>query len=143
VPFEKEYFLLGQTPWGSEEFRQSLVGKAVGQCLNGMAASLDSLIRPPKMMTVSEPKVVDIDLDSLRAYINVGLADSIRSGDKFGVWDQGRVLKDPQTGTTLGNSLPRRVGVVQVEQVLSEHLSLVRILEGREAIRQEYRIRAE
>ena len=40
-------------------------------------------------------------------------------------------------------ALPRRVGVVQVEQVLSDHLSLVRILEGLGEVQKDYAIRAE
>ena len=71
------------------------------------------------------------------------MADSVANGNKYGVWDQGRQLKDPSTGNVLGSALPRRVGVVQVEQVLSEHLSLVRILEGREELKKDYDIRAE
>jgi len=141
VPLEKEYFLLGQMEWGSEEFHQTLLGQSVGKCLVELAAALDSLIRPPPELTVSEPKIIDID--GAQAYINVGLVDSVQNGNKFGVWDHGRELKDPKTGILLGSALPRRVGVVQVEQVLSEHLSLVRILEGQEHIRKEYSIRAE
>lgn len=141
VPYEKEYYLLSQVEWGSTAFHQTLLGRSVGQCLSGLAAALDSLIRPSPALTVSEPKIIDIEGD--RAYINIGLADSVENGNKFGVWDKGRELKDPQTGAVLGQALPRRVGVVQVEQVLNEHLSLVRILEGQEDIRREYSIRAE
>jgi len=141
IPYEKEYFVLGQMQWGSEEFHKTLVGESVDQCVARLAAALDSLIRPPPELRASRP--VTIDLEDDQAYINVGLADSVSTGDKFGVWDKGRVLTDPNTGIVLGHALPRRVGVVQVEQVLSEHLSLVRILEGRERVRKEYAIRAE
>ena len=141
IPLEEEYWLLGQMEWGGDDFRETLLGKSVGKCLTGLAAALDSLIRPPPDLSISEPKVVAID--ATQVYINVGLADAVRNGDKFGVWDHGRVLTDPQTGTVLGRALPRRVGVVQVEQVLSDHLSLVRILEGAEQIQPEYSIRAE
>ena len=141
IPLEEEYWLLGQMEWGGDEFRETLLGKSVGKCLTGLAAALDSLIRPPPDLSISEPKVIAID--DTQVYINVGLADAIRNGDKFGVWDHGRVLTDPQTGTVLGRALPRRVGVVQVEQVLSDHLALVRILEGAEQIQPKYSLRAE
>ena len=141
VPLEKEYFLLSQMEFGSEEFNQTLLGRSVGKCVAKMATGLDSLIKPPPELSVSKPQIIAID--GAQAYINVGLIDSVQNGNKFGVWDHGRELTDPQTGELLGNALPRRVGVVQVEQVLSEHLSLVRILEGQEQIRQEYDIRAE
>ena len=141
VPLEKEYFLLSQMEFGSEEFRQTLLGMSVGKCMTELAAGLDSLIKPPPELTLSKPQIIAID--GAQAYINVGLIDSLQNGNKFGVWDHGRELTDPQTGELLGNALPRRVGVVQVEQVLSEHLSLVRILEGQDQIRREYDIRAE
>lgn len=141
IPYEKEYYLLGQMDWGGEEFRQTLVGKSVASCLGGLAAGVDSLIRPSPALVGSEPRVIDVD--GARAYINVGLADSVANGQKYGVWDRGRELTDPRTGVVLGQSLPRRVGVVQVEQVLSEHLSVVRILEGGEAIQPDYAVRAE
>ena len=141
VPLEKEYFLLGQMEWGNEEFHQTLLGKSVSKCLDALAAGLDSLIQPPAALKVIEPKVIDID--GIHAYINVGLADSVQNGNKYGVWDKGRELKDPDTGKVLGTALPRRVGVVQVEQVLSEHLSLVRIIEGQDEVGKDYGIRAE
>jgi len=142
VPLEKEYFLLGQMDWGSPEFHNTLLGKSVGKNFVKLVAGLDSLIRPRTNLKVaSAPKIIDID--GQRAYINVGLADSVANGNKYGVWDQGRQLKDPSTGNVLGSALPRRVGVVQVEQVLSEHLSLVRILEGKEELKKDYDLRAE
>ena len=158
VPLEKEYFLLGQMEWGSEEFHNTLLGKSVGRCLDHLAAGLDSLIQPPAALKASEPKIIEVVADTMRAdtgengpsvlvrlsaYINVGLADSVQKGNKYGVWDKGRELKDPDTGEVLGTSLPRRVGVVQVEQVLSQHLSLVRILQGEDAVQKDYGIRAE
>lgn len=153
VPLEKEYFFLGQMEWGSEEFHQTLLGKSVSRCLAELSAGLDSLIQPPAALKVSEPKIIEVVADTvqngqsvrvrLSAYINVGLADSVQKGNKYGVWDKGRELQDPDTGEVLGTSLPRRVGVVQVEQVLSQHLSLVRILQGKDAVQKDYGIRAE
>ena len=141
VPLDREYFFLGETPWGTEDFHQTLVGGAVDQCLGKLSADLAGLVRPPSLPSVSAPKI--IDLDGLQVYINIGLADSVRNGDKFGVWDHGRELRDPQTNTVLGFALPRRVGVVQVEQVLNEHLSMGRVLEAQAQLEKEFTIRAE
>jgi len=141
IPLDRQYYFLDMMEWGSEEFWSSLVGLAIRQCAGDLATGLSALIHPPPSLGVSDPKVIDID--GSRAYINVGLAEGVRNGDKFGVWDHGRELQDPETGVVLGQALPRRVGVVQVEQVLNDHLSQVRILEGREAIRKAYAIRAE
>ena len=141
VPLEKEYFLLGQMEWGSHEFHETLLGKSVGKCLDALAAGLDSLIQPPAALKVSEPKIISID--GTQAYINVGLVDSVQNGSKYGVWDNGRELRDPETYEVLGKALPRRVGVVQIEQVLSDHLSLVRILDGETDVEEGFGIRAE
>lgn len=141
VPLDREYFFLGETPWGTEDFHQTLVGGAVDQCLGKLSADLAGLVRPPSLPSVSAPKIIDID--GLQVYINIGLADSVRNGDKFGVWDHGRELRDPQTNTVLGFALSRRVGVVQVEQVLNEHLSMGRVLEAQAQIEKEFTIRAE
>ena len=146
VPYEKEYLMLGEVEWGSEEFHQTLLGQATGTGLQKLAVALAEKIRPPPELTVSEPKIVDIvDISGSEAYtyINIGVANGVQNGDKFGVWDEGRELKDTETGTFLGHALPRRIGVVQVEQVLTEHLSRVKILEGQEQIQKGYRIRAE
>ena len=57
-------------------------------------------------LEASDPAIVDIDGE--RAYINVGLTEGIRNGDKFGVWDRGRELSDPATGAvTFGPLLCR------------------------------------
>ncbi len=141
VPYEKEYYLLGQVEWGSGAFRETLLGKSVATCLSGLAAGVDSLVHPSPRLRASSARIVDVE--GPRAYINVGAADSVANGDKYGVWDRGRPLTDPQSGVVLGQSLPRRVGVVQVEQVLSDHLSMVRVLEGQEAVLPDYVIRAE
>ncbi len=141
VKFEKEYLLLGEVKWGSEEFHQTLLGQAAGSCLQKLATGLAELISPPSELTVSKPKIIDID--GARAYINIGVVEGVQNGYKFGVWDNGRELTDTETGIFLGRALPRRIGVVQVKQVLGDHLSLVTILEGQEQIHKGYSIRAE
>ncbi|NKB69594.1 MAG: hypothetical protein GKR89_21195 [Candidatus Latescibacteria bacterium] len=141
LPFEKEYFLLGEMAWGSDEFYGTLLGKAIGACLANLATELAVAIQPPPELKSSEPKIIAIDPDHV--YINIGLAEGVTNGVKFGVWDLGRELVDPESGVVLGQALPRRVGVVQVVQVLNEHLSDVRILEGAEDIERGYRLRAE
>ena len=141
VPLDREYFFLGEAEWGTEEFHKTLVGQSVGECLHQLGMGVEAVVRPVPELSVSEPKIIDIDAG--RAYINVGSADGVRNGDKFGVWDLGRELRDPETDAVLGYAVPRRVGVIQVEQVLNDHLSQVNILEGQGEIEPEFTIRAE
>ena len=141
VPLDREYFFLGEAEWGTAEFHKTLVGQSVGECLHQLGMGVETTVRPAPELSVSEPKIIDIDAG--RAYINVGSADGVGNGDKFGVWDRGRELRDPQTDAVLGYAVPRRVGVIQVAQVLNEHLSQVNILEGQGEIEMVFTIRAE
>ena len=140
VPLDKQYFFLDDLAWNSDAFRESLVGKAVAAWARNAAAGIAEQIRPPPSLEITGRIIV---VDGAVAYINLGLADGIRNGDKFAVWDQGRELSDPETGAVLGRSLPSRVGIVQVEQILSDKLSKTRVLEGVDRIREKDVLRAE
>ena len=141
VPLERQFDLMGESKWGSEQFNATLIGQAVGQGLQDLAQQMSELIRPTPEFSISDPQIVEIE--GTVAYINVGSAEAVKNGDKFGVYDRGRELKDPQTGTVLGIGLPSRVGVVQIEQVLRPHLSVVRVLDGAEQVKKGFSIRAE
>ncbi len=141
VPLERQFDLMGESAWGSEQFQTTLIGQAVGQSLQDLAVQISGLIRPTPEFSISDPQIVDIE--GTVAYINVGSAEAVKNGDKFGVYNRGRELKDPQTGTVLGIGLPSRIGVVQIEQVLNPHLSLVRVLDGAEQVKKGFSIRAE
>ena len=141
VPLERQFDLMGESRWGSEQFHSTLIGQAVSQSLQDLAVQTSELIRPTPEFSISDPQIVEID--GTVAYINVGSEEDVKNGDKFGVYDRGRELKDPQTGTVLGIGLPSRVGVVQIEQVLNAHLSLVRVLDGTERVKKGFSIRAE
>ena len=140
VPLDKQYFFLDDLAWNSDTFRESLVGKALAAWAKNAAAAIAEQIRPPPSLEVAGRIMV---VDGAVAYINLGLADGIRNGDKFAVWDQGQELTDPETGEVLGKTLPSRVGTIQVEQILSEHLSKSRVLEGVDSIRLNDALRAE
>ena len=141
IKLEKEYHLLGDIPWASDAFRETLLGQATGNCLHDLAANLTDFISPPPELTVSEPKIVLVDVGQV--YINVGSEHGVQNGDKYGVWDHGEELIDSGSGIYLGKALPRRIGAIQVEQVLNDKLSLARILQGQNEIMKDYQIRAE
>ena len=141
VPLDKQFIFLHELEWNSEEFRESLIGKGLAIWAAKAAAGVGEDIRPPPSLQVLEPKVIDVD--GTVAYINVGLVEGIRHGDKYGVWDHGRQLRDPDTGAILGEAPPRRVGVVQVEQVIADHLTQARVIEGAGSIAIGYLLRAE
>ena len=140
VPLDKQYFFLDDLVWNSDSFRESLVGRALAAWARNAADGIAGQIRPPPSLAVKGKIIV---ADGGVAYINIGLADGIRNGDKFAVWDHGRELTDPETGAVLGRSLPSRVGIVQIEQILNDHLSKTRVLEGADRIRVNDALRAE
>ena len=139
--YEKEYLFGGDIAWGSEKFAGTLLGMAMRICLGELATGLAERIVTRPEISVSGPKIISVD--SAEAYINIGILEGVQNGDKLAVWDEGRELTDPETGIVLGRSLPRRVGVVQVRQVLGDHLSVVGILEGQEQIQKGFQVRAE
>ncbi len=141
IPLDKEYLFLDEMVWNSDEFRGSMLGGALAIWAKNAAAGVGEDIRPPPSLQVLEPKIIDVD--GTVAYINIGLVEGIRNGDKYGVWDHGRKLRDPDTDVVLGEAPPRRVGVVQVEQVLNDHLTQVRIIDGADVIANGYLLRAE
>jgi len=141
VPLDKQYFFLNDLVWNSDEFCESLLGQSLAIWGANAAAGVGEDIRPPPSLQVLEPKIIDVD--GALAYINIGLIEGLRNGDKYAVWDHGRQLRDPDTNAVLGQAPPRRVGVVQVEQVISDHLTQVRIIEGVGSISNGYLLRAE
>ena len=141
IPLDKQYALIDDIVWNSQEFHESLLGKAVALWAAQAASGVGDDIKPPPSLKVLEPKIIDVD--GTVAYINIGLVDGIRNGDKYGVWDHGRELKDPDTGAILGQAPPRRVGVVQVEQIINDHLTQARIVDGAASIATGHLLRAE
>ena len=142
-----------------------MVGRSVDQCLQELALKVSELIEPTTELGVKSRGALDvqeevdssksgvdnrqsndtkiIDINGAVAYVNVGSAEAVKKGDSFVVYSQRHVLRDPETGAITGYSASHKIGLVEIENVLSQHLSSARVAEGVEQIKTGYPIRSE
>ena len=121
-PTRKEAALLelNEIPFGVERFRQTIIGKATLEALQQLTKKIAAKTSPPHALQQREPKV--LSLTGKEGFVNLGLADKVEIGHKFLVYSR-REMK--------------RVGVVQIAEVLAQHLSRILVLEGQEHIQVE------
>ncbi|MEW6751462.1 MAG: hypothetical protein AB1505_10870 [Candidatus Latescibacterota bacterium] len=119
--------------FGSEEFRQTVLGKAtleaVGELLQGLAA----LVSPRELKLSGQPPEV-VSVYQEEVYINLGSENLVRAGYRF------EVLPGPLRVRQGGEDPHRVVGVVEVREVIGARLSSVRVLQGAGSIRQGDRV---
>ena len=114
-PTRKEAALLAlnEVPFGVERFRQTIIGKATLDALQQLTKEIGAKTSPPHTLQQREPKI--LSLQGTEGFVNLGLADKIEVGHKFVVYSR-REMK--------------RIGVVQIVEVLAQHLSRILVLEG-------------
>lgn len=121
-PTRKEAALLelNEIPFGVEHFRQTIIGKATLEALQQLTKKIAAKTSPPDALQQREPKI--LSLKGKEGFVNLGLADKVEIGHKFLVYSR-REMK--------------RIGVVQIAEVLAQHLSRILVLEGQEHIQVE------
>lgn len=121
-PTRKEAALLelNEVPFGVERFRQTIIGKATLAALQQLTKEIGAKTSPPHTLQQREPKI--LSLKGTEGFVNLGLADKIEVGHKFVVYSR-RDMK--------------RIGIVQIVEVLAQHLSRILVLEGQEHIQVE------
>ena len=121
-PTRKEAALLelNEVPFGVERFRQTIIGKATLDALQQLTKEIGAKTSPPHTLQQQEPKI--LSLKGTEGFVNLGLADKVEIGHKFVVYSR-REMK--------------RIGVVQIVEVLAQHLSRILVLEGQEHIQVE------
>ena len=62
-------------------------------------------------------------------YLNVGGKAGIKVGDEFDVFEEGQMVKDPESGRVLSHTKGRRLGRCRVESV-EEEISVAKPVEG-------------
>jgi hypothetical protein len=139
---EIDYAALDRLEFDSEEFRQTLVGRAVHDLKAEFIGQLRTVLpvsgQTETDVTFREATVLLVREGEL--YIAAGSADGIQPGDEFDVFTDGEELRDPVTNELLGYA-DKRIGKIRVEVVRDQHLSLARILEGAGVIRARDRVR--
>lgn len=120
TPKEAALLELNEVPFGVERFRQTIIGKATLDALQQLTKEIGAKTSPPHTLQQREPKI--LSLKGTEGFVNLGLADKIEVGHKFVVYSR----RDT-----------KRIGVVQIVEVLAQHLSRILVLEGQEHIQVE------
>jgi len=71
--------------------------------------------------------------DPNNVYINIGSGKGIAINQQFAVYGRGKAIRDVDTGEIL-TYLPRKIAIVAVAEILSEKISIFRIVEGTDAL---------
>lgn len=109
--------------FGSEEFLGTAIGQATTMALDDLIAQLAEAVQPGQLMLQGDPgKILSVHGDEI--YINLGSENGLYNGFRFEVF--------PGPGRHGGRL--ERVGVIEVEEVIGNRLSSVRVLQGKEQI---------
>jgi len=141
-----EFWNFRELHFESEEFNKTIIGKATNRALTRLVEKIKEVLKPPtpflpsKRKGLSEPCVLVVVPDGV--YVNIGSEDGIKLGDKFVIYAKQRELRDPKTGAFLGY-IKDKIGVIQIIQIESAHLSKARILEGKDLIQVGDEVRVE
>ena len=109
---------------GEERYAKQVTQTDQGQTVCGGRASVDvaGLLRAAAqnvsmgLVTIMYPvKVVDVDADG-KVLLNYG-EGLLSQGDVFAVFQEGKEIRDPDTGAVLGNS-EKLLGLVKVTEVM-------------------------
>lgn len=130
-----EFWNFRKLHFESEEFNKTIIGKATNRVLTQLVEKIKEVLKPPTPFLprkgLSEPCVLMVVPDGV--YVNIGSEDGVKLGDKFVIYAKQRELRDPKTGAFLGY-IKDKIGVIQIIQIESTHLSKARILEGKDLI---------
>jgi len=120
-----DLYKLDEMEFGSEEFYQTTIGKAVQKAIKEMTEKV--LYEVPATKGLLEAQVLRVVKKDV--YINLGSSDGVEKGKRFRVYAKGEKLKDPKTGLILGYT-DKEVGIVEVTVIKGEHLAKARIVTG-------------
>jgi len=115
--------------FGSEAFRQTVLGQATIEVMEELAQKLTELVHPRASLSLAGQTAEILSVYGADVYINVGSENGLRAGYRFAV------LPGPQRMREEGSGPLERIGVVEVQEVIGARLSSVRVLEGAEAIK--------
>ncbi len=135
-----EFYGLDTLRFGSEEFKKTVLGRAVEKAIDQLKTKLEQIVVPPPLPKVSQPAILLVEGNEV--YVNIGIEDNIQVGDKFSVYTRGKELRDPVTGIVLGHT-EQKVGVIRITLIQAAHLSKAEIMEGKERIKPGNLIRIE
>ena len=119
---------LKDTPFGSQAFRETVLGQATLETVSELLQKLTGLVRP-RALNMGGKVAEVLSVYGGDVYINVGSENGLRAGYRF------EVLPGTQRVREEGVDPRQHIGVVEVVEVIGARLSSVRFLDGGEAIR--------
>jgi curli biogenesis system outer membrane secretion channel CsgG len=117
----------GAVDFGSSDFQQTIIGEAIKQATDGLAAELISSSGKIQTRTISVTGIVAA-VDSGSIILNIGSRAGLKVGDQLTVEHITREVKDPATGKVL-RRLTSAVGIVMVTDV-DEQSAVCSIVKG-------------
>lgn len=138
---DSQFYGLDAIEFGSEKFRQTVLGQALMEALKELQRKIEGVIVPPSVPPPSQsaqPVVLLVEGGTI--YVNLGWEDDVSVGDKFETYVPGKELRDPTTGAVLGRTDDNVMGVLQIVKIKAAHLSKAKAVEG--TIRAHQAIRA-
>lgn len=123
-----QFVNLKDLPFGSEGFRQTVLGQATLEVVDELLQKLANLIRPQPLELEGQPAEI-LSVSGTEVYVNVGSENGLQRGYRFAVFPGARRVREE------GADPQQRIGVVAVAEVIGARLSKVRILEGGEEIK--------
>jgi hypothetical protein len=119
---------LKEIAFGSEAFRETVLGQATMEVIEELLQKLTRLMRP-QVLNLGERIAEILSVYGEDVYINVGGENGVRAGHRF------EVLPGYQRVQEESADPGKRVGLIEVREVIGARLSSVRVLDGAGSIR--------
>ena len=123
-----QFLKLKDMTFGSEEFLDTAIGQATLEAVDELAHKVEELIRPSGLKLGGQPiEILSIHEDEV--YINIGSENRLHKGYRFEVYPGPRRAVEEELDTL------KRIGAIEVQEVIGARLTKVRVLQGQEQIR--------
>ena len=130
-----EFFGLAEMIFGSEEFRETVIGQATMAAAEDVISQLIVLFRPNKLRLGGRvPEIISVYRTDV--FIDIGSESGLRAGYRFVVYP------GLERSRKEGADAQMLLGVIEVRQIIGARLSSVHVLEGQDNIRVGDRLKA-
>ena len=129
-----QFMKLHQLEFGSEEFMATAIGQVTVSAMQDLVLKLAQLVKPSELeLTGEAPQVLSVF--GAEVYINIGSENKLRPAYRF------EVYPGPDRVEGEGMVAGKRIGVVEVREIIGARLSSVRVVEGEGRIKAGDRLR--
>ena len=117
-----QFTQLDKIDFGSTEFAATVIGQATLAAMDDLAVQLAEMLKPSGLKLGGQPAEI-LSVYGDEVFINLGSDNGLRLGYRFVVFP-GPERVDPAAGES-----PRRLGIVEVIDIIGGHISKVSILQ--------------